>query len=983
MAENDEQSEEERVELFRYLQGEVTFEQFQVWKEMNRQTGGLVIKEGQGPEKSANRDSSIILQGVDLPGTSRGDATSIGNTLSVSQVWDYLESNEGDEETIEEDVLEPADSGVLDLASANSRVSQLSKLREAADSDSTDISQVALSVRPDLLAEYLTGKMDFDEFYQQMSNTKEEIQKKRNKSVRLSDEWVDGAEFDENDEEDELSDEERDDKEKSWEPDEKEKPAKGKKKRKPRRRLHELPKDLLGLMGEANLKCAQGKYEEAIKMCMEIIRRAPQASEPFHTLGVIYEHLGDATKATEFFLLSVHLRRDDPDEWARVAELLLGQNETQKAIHCYNQAIKHAVGNKAELLMERTSLLEQIGETNKALIGYTQVLSSMPSDPSYDDKYLELARSVCKSYHEMIEESYHEMKKDSLAARVLRTMFETRPSLISAEDANMLLELHLSLKEYQPCLEVLVSYCGVEARLTNDTPWTQANPLPQDADIHSDPHLLTSIRVPDLMPVDLRAKLCVCLIYLGFKLLAEEHVTSLMQGKVEEIGDLFYDVAEAYMENSYTQEALPIFQRLVQSADYNQAGVWLRYGECLSSLGQLEEAVQAFSRVVEMAPNHLGARVSLSALQQQVGKHDEALRVLSGGSGEADHSDDVDKTLLLHKCHLLFSQGHRDEFIRTSRRLLFTYFEQIYKPGFLKVVFHYKSVKHRVEALRTYLGQHGETIFGKEVSQEEGDGKPSTSSGKLCNVLLEDKKYEDVMEVTLLGLSCPTFLHDVEKMREAEFMCLVACLVNKNSQFAYNFAKEICLKDPDSVQAWNLFRQAVAHATDIRHHKFCLRQLTKHPDNPLIAMMEGHNSIQNGTYRQALGNYVSVFRKMPTDPLVSFCIGLTYIHLCGQKFAVRKHWLAIQGFAFLNSYLQLRGECQESYYNLGRAMHQLNLKYAAVYYYKKALELPPVIKHENGMYDLTREIAFNLSLIYQASGSTNYARSLYEKYIVI
>lgn len=59
--------------------------------------------------------------------------------------------------------------------------------------------------------------------------------------------------------------------------------------------------------------------------------------------------------------------------------------------------------------------------------------------------------------------------------------------------------------------------------------------------------------------------------------------------------------------------------------------MWLRYGECLSSLGNLEEAVEAFSRVVERAPTHLGARVSLSALQQQIGRHDEAIRILSPG----------------------------------------------------------------------------------------------------------------------------------------------------------------------------------------------------------------------------------------------------------------------------------------------------------------------------------------------------------------
>ena len=42
-----------------------------------------------------------------------------------------------------------------------------------------------------------------------------------------------------------------------------------------------------------------------------------------------------------------------------------------------------------------------------------------------------------------------------------------------------------------------------------------------------------------------------------------------------------------------------------------------------------------------------------------------------------------------------------------------------------------------------------------------------------------------------------------------------------------------------------------------------------------------------------------------------------------------------QACSFLNTYKELRGECQEVYYNLGRAMHQLGLLPAAIFYYKK------------------------------------------------
>lgn len=59
--------------------------------------------------------------------------------------------------------------------------------------------------------------------------------------------------------------------------------------------------------------------------------------------------------------------------------------------------------------------------------------------------------------------------------------------------------------------------------------------------------------------------------------------------------------------------------------------MWLRLAECLNSLGELEGAVDAYSKVVEMAPSHIGARMSLSTLQQHLGKHEEALKVLQRG----------------------------------------------------------------------------------------------------------------------------------------------------------------------------------------------------------------------------------------------------------------------------------------------------------------------------------------------------------------
>ena len=67
-------------------------------------------------------------------------------------------------------------------------------------------------------------------------------------------------------------------------------------------------------------------------------------------------------------------------------------------------------------------------------------------------------------------------------------------------------------------------------------------------------------------------------------------------------------------------------------------------------------------------------------------------------------------------------------------------------------------------------------------------------------------------------------------------------------------------------------------------------------------------------------------------------------------------------------------------------MHQLGLLPAALHYYKKALTLEPIVAPEEdklGIYNLEREIAFNLSLIYQSSGAHELARMYLQKHIVI
>ena len=84
----------------------------------------------------------------------------------------------------------------------------------------------------------------------------------------------------------------------------------------------------------------------------------------------------------------------------------------------------------------------------------------------------------------------------------------------------------------------------------------------------------------------------------------------------------------------------------------------------------------------------------------------------------------------------------------------------------------------------------------------------------------------------------------------------------------------------------------------------------------------------------------------------------------------------------MNAYAKLRGHCHETYYNLGRAMQQLSIFPAAIHYYKKVLSIEPPIQDDPN-FDLQKEAAFNLSLMYKNSGSEDLARQVRYKYIVV
>ncbi|PWA32270.1 hypothetical protein CCH79_00013138 [Gambusia affinis] len=759
-----------------------------------------------------------------------------------------------------------------------------------------------------------------------------------------------------------------------------------------RRHGSKLPQALRGLMGEANIRYARGEKEDAILMCMEIIRQSPLAYEPFSTLAMIYEDSGDVDKALQFGLIAAHLNPSDCEEWIRLADMSLEQDNVRQAIICYTKAIKYDPTN-VRYLWERSSLQMRLGEHKQCMDGYRKILSLLPQEDG--EHFMQLSKDMAKSYYES-----NDLPS---ALSVIEEGLARHPGLVSDDFLNMAAELYICNRQYKKTLQVLVKFADIvliraaspsessalsvkdmvtEEQQKEGEEGTKSNTAEDNDEI-------LDVQVPDSVPVDLRAKLIVCLIQLNVFSPSEGLVSTLMEQSPEEIGDLYLDVAEAYLEQGRYTSALPLLSALVVSEKYDLAVVWLRHAECLKALGHMKAAAESYTKVVEMAPLHLEARLSLATVQQQLGRMDCALKALesmydSDTLAQDSSAAQKELKLLLHRSTLLKTQGKMEDYLDA----MITMISMLLKVAMQRAKVCVRSV--------TLAGQnHLRLVKIEDMLPEIADHESKTNVLSkedwwqlLLSCLLglcDLQRYEEVDLLVESAMEFYSFYDNKPRRKELEFFGLSATVLNQNYYKAYNYIRLMLIENVDLPQFWNIFHQLTISSQHQRHHRFCLRLLLKHPDNHALCVLCGHNAMVSGSFKHALGQYIQALKTHPENPLHSLYVGLTFFHMASQKYVAKRHALVLQGFSFLWRYVELRGECQESLYNLGRALHQMGLTHLAIHYYQKALSLPAwkLDGISGDQVDLRREIAFNLSLIYQSSGNMEMARQLIRTHCTI
>ncbi|KAL1131553.1 hypothetical protein AAG570_011170 [Ranatra chinensis] len=712
-------------------------------------------------------------------------------------------------------------------------------------------------------------------------------------------------------------------------------------------------------MGEANLRYARGDKEMAVKICLEIIRQVPTAPEPFLTLAGIYDEMGDQEKCLQMSLVAAHLTSTDVYQWMHLAELSEQQGNVQQAIACYTKAINIDITNM-ELHTKRAAQLEIIGDKKTALRGYIRLLSSLTPEQG------EMIISVSK----LVAELCHKENDLVKASAALEVAVEKVPKLVNSEFVNLYLELLVQLKNYKRCLEVMVEFCDLVVEAETDD---------------NDSFTVIECTIPPTTPVDILTKLMVVLIHMnGFHLIGKL-MAPFEELDTSDVGELYLDVVEAYMEEGRSLEASIILRKLVDNENYSLPAVWLKYGEALKNLGSLEEAVTAYYKVLEQVPQHNEARMCLATILVELNRNEEAVVILTQNENES-----LDPALLYERCIILKNYKERSkELVLVAQLLFLRHSVKVRNREEITAISTIQRLDKKRATIRQVRSCRKEPEGDVDVPEfKSGSNGPSVEDEwelfkyvvQLCIDLKLFALCQQIVFTASMSLVFAPYKYEID------VLSVLAAYYNRDSRNGYNIVRTLVVKYPTNVKLWHLFNLTVTSSDEARHNRFIMRLLSHHSTHPALGVLHGNNCLVSGTYKYAMHEYSTTYSKCPTT-LCSLVIGLTYLQMAAQKFTSKKHLLVVQSLGLMAEYQSKRGPegLQEVHYNLGRGFHHLGLYTPAIYHYKQVLTCPKsdLAKEQPHVFDLSREAAFNLHLIYCHSESYDMAKMYLEKYIII
>ncbi|KRZ79259.1 General transcription factor 3C polypeptide 3 [Trichinella papuae] len=752
-----------------------------------------------------------------------------------------------------------------------------------------------------------------------------------------------------------------------------------------------LPEQLQSILGHASLCFANGEVQKAITLCKDVIRERPKHHDAYELLSVFYGDLGNLTKCFHHAMAAAMLNKaTDASRWKELAETATELGFHSQAVLCLKNAINLEPMNWA-LYDAKNKVHAFLQEPRKVLeTELAAVKGMLNSEEMTYDHYLQYTESIYRKC---------KVENDQKGARLCLKHYLLRlksAGKICYEKLNDYIVMLIAAKEFETIISAMHEFSPLKMFLRKCE--VKNFEIGKVKSITID-----SVDIPDDFSAEILARAVAAWLNLKhynnalvFLQCLKDHYPMSVKYR-----DAYLLVMDTYFFVHQYSQAVEIAERLVQVCGPDDVEVQLKYADFLIAIDETDQALEIYERIMEKQPTQPLARLKLATLLQKLGRVEEAMEVLElFDKRGVDELGALDAELLYEQCQILARKQLWSQYFISGKHLMAMYFKEIQSQKcFTQIRNSYlsRSANFRSCVLSTVANSTLKKLVNRvpevgKFAKKLITGKQLwTVFDKLCDICIENEQYEELLHLTAFASQSMVLLK-AGYLKKIDSRLLLAAVQCRNVNVIWNVFR-YCMPVVDENYYWNLLGMIFTMTQDVCYNRYILRQISLSPDCVPLAWINGNNSLVAGSHQHALIEYFYVQQSHPDVPLLNLLEGLSLLHIGSRRLMLRAQDCSIQALAILSRYKSLRGDCQEVYYNFGRAMQQLGIHHLAINYYHKVLQMEPEVKMTNNAndgeqflsnpFDLRPLAAFNLSVIYLQSGNEMASLSLYNKYLVI
>ncbi|MEM1167814.1 MAG: tetratricopeptide repeat protein [Cyanobacteria bacterium P01_H01_bin.35] len=396
---------------------------------------------------------------------------------------------------------------------------------------------------------------------------------------------------------------------------------------------------VINLHQKAEIYLAQGKFEEAILACQQVLKIEHNFTPTYKTLGNIWQKMGEIDKAKEWYIKAINQQPYWAEVYANLGSIYAQKQQWQLAIECYQKAIKiqpDVVGFYRNL----GKIWQQLGKVELARDCQQQVLN-LEKQYATASEHLKQGKSLWEN---------GEIEK---ATADLQTAIKLNPSLAVAYQnlGDILLEIqdfNEAINYYQKAIDIKPELWAVHHKLGKlfqeigeldaaicsfslsieinpNFPWSYkklGDILEQKGELEEAEKYYQKVIELKSDLWEVRHKLSEIMLQQNKLDEAIDECQYVIKTKLNSPGWVYQILGNAYLEKKAWDKAVTFYHKAIRRK-VGLPEIYNQLGDALMQLSKFSEATIAYRQLIEIKPdsscyyNKLGKALEKQGFQEE------------------------------------------------------------------------------------------------------------------------------------------------------------------------------------------------------------------------------------------------------------------------------------------------------------------------------------------------------------------------------